>query len=145
MEYVCRFCYVTNNLSPILGVYDIEIYDFEFYPVDPPKADIRKVADERISATISDLIEKFFSSPSRVLVYVCDAADGRARERQFLFKQWHRKLAETIHRDELTIDIEDEYMAHGSILTRKDFPHPEILNTELKDKARGIVLAKFDR
>lgn len=90
-------------------------------------------------------MQNFFSTPLRVLIYACDASDGRARERQYLFKQWHKNIESVINRDEIDIKLDSlDARAYGCVLTRKDFPHIGVLKTELMDKAKDIVLEKYD-
>ena len=144
VTYTCGFRDVTSTLSPVIGVYEVKVFDFEFFPHDP-KPEVRKPIDDRVSATVIDLMKGFFVDPLRVLIYACDAADGRARERQLLFKQWHRNIQDTINRDEIEVEIEElDAKAYGCVLTRKDFPHMDVLQSELIDKAKDIVLEKFN-
>ena len=143
--YTCTFRNVTSKLSPVLGIYDIEIYDFEFYCYDPTP-EIKKSKDEQISATIIHLLQQFFSSDLRVLIYACDSSDRLHRERQWLFNHWYKTFAESIKRYQLDIKIEDdkfEIAAHGAVLTTIDFPYQNVLQSELLDQVHGILLEKY--
>lgn len=143
--YVCGFRYATTTLSPLLGIYNLEIYDFEFYPCNPISKSTKNRNDERVSATIIKLLEEFFSNELRVLVYICDSVDGRSKERQLLFNYWYKQLSHLVNRHELEIEREingQEFTAYGCSLTRKDFPHDDILESELFNKAEGIIVEK---
>lgn len=141
--YACSFSNITSNLSPILGIYDIEIYDFDFFPID--NGSFSKTLDFRISITLANLISKLFSNPNRALVYVCDSSDGRGKERRRLFNLWRRFLPNTIslHQLDISIDEVGNTTAHGGILRRNDFPYPHVLETELVDNVRGIIFEKY--
>ena len=144
--YKCVFKYATPRLSPILGVYDLEIYDFDFEMFDPTPGK-RKKLDERISATLVELIKSFFSNPNRVLIYICDASDGRHLERHKLFENWHKDfLSHDLVRLPVDILMEDEentFTTHGCVLNRNDFPHKDILQEQLIEKAEGILIEKY--
>lgn len=150
IEYSCRFGNVMAMLPPLLGIYDIEVRDFMFYPYDPEPT-VRKTADLRVSETIKDLLRNhFFIKPDRVIVYTCDDTDGSTRglSRQRLFDQWYKELNDVVERHELEVEVETETgieTTYGGVIVRKDFPHPEILQTQLLDQAAGIMLEKFRR
>jgi hypothetical protein len=87
---------------------------------------------------------KYFSDSLKVLIYVCDASDGRHRERQMLFNGWYKLLPIPTKKHQLEIELEEsDAIVHGAVLTRDDFPHQGVLKDELLDKARGILLQKF--
>jgi hypothetical protein len=143
--YSCFFHYITPLLPPLLGIYDLEIYDFEFYPFDPVP-EKRKTADPRIAPTIVELLSKLLSNKNRVLAYICDSSDGRAKQRQHLFRKWHEQHCTGIDRYQLEITHQagsESYLAYGSILVRSDFEHHEVLKSELIEKAAQIIAAKY--
>lgn len=146
LTYFCGFENVTSRLSPLLGVYDIEIYDFQFYPYDPIPGK-KKGKDSRIAITITTLVNDFFSNNSRVLLYVCDATDGCAGIRQELFGKWYRKQSYAFNRHQLSIELEttsnELLVMYACILTRKDFPYLDVLKKELIDQAKDIALEKY--
>jgi len=147
LTYVCGFNNIMQQLSPLLGVYNMEICDIVFFPYDP-HPEVRKTGDDRVSATVSSLIKGFFDNENRVLLYICDMSDGRAKQRQTLFRQWHGNLADTINSDEVEIEVqlaEGVETFYGGILTRKDFPYMGVLKAELFDPARGVMAEKFGR
>ena len=89
VKYVCRFRNVNQILSPVLGIYDLDIYDFDFYP--EINSDQKIKFDEAICLTICELFTKFFTTDLRVLVYICDSIDGKHQGRDNLFRKWHKK------------------------------------------------------
>ena len=100
-------------------MYDMEVYDFEFYRNSAEK---KTPKDERVSVTIVSVLDHFFINSSRLLMYVCDSGDGRGRERQALFKKLQDNLSD-INRDEIEISLEFEEKIetiYGGILTRKN-------------------------
>ena len=142
LNYICGFSNITSKLSPVIKIYDIQVYDFELYAHDP-RPEIRKPMDERIPATVVDVLQAFFINSLRILTYVCDSADGRAKERQALFKKWHSNIAAAVNRDEVEIKFDTETI-YGCILSRKDFPYMDVLKTELIDPERGFIVQKFE-
>jgi hypothetical protein len=135
-------------LPPLLGIYDIEVRDFMFYPFDPTP-EIKKIRDNRIFVSIIELLKKqFFITPERVLVFTCDNADSDQAgiSRQILFKKWHSRFHQHYELIELEIEIGDtpgQGTLYGGIIFRKDFPHPYILKSQLIDQAQSIILEKF--
>src|SRR5688572_25711422 len=93
--YVCRFQNRTRELSPVIGIYDIEVYEFDFtcYTPDIQNCGLKKF-DKKVSTTISSMLLNFFTNELRIIIYVCDTADGRHRERHKLFKIWFNNLDE---------------------------------------------------
>jgi hypothetical protein len=151
LTYICQFRNRTRDLSPVLGIYDIEICEFDFICItsDAQNRGFKKF-DKKVSATISYMLLKFFTNELRVIIYVCDTADGKHRERHKLFKNWFNNLndQEGFTRIPMEIDHENKdsglaASAHGCIITRKDFPHPEVLQRELIDKAASVIGQKI--
>lgn len=139
LTYACRFCYLTPHLPPLLGVYDIEIYDFEFYPIQDYKA---KPKDEKIALTLAKILKDFFSNERRVLVYVCDSADGRGKERQLLFKFWHSHIADVAERHPLTITVGHKGTAFGSVLTHNGFLYLDVLQEHFIQNIQPLMEEK---
>jgi hypothetical protein len=133
-------------LPPLLGIYDLEVRDFLFYPYDP-RPEIKKFEDKRVSAPIKDLLENyFFTSPDRVLVYICDSSEGAlgAEARQKLFYRWYKTMQHIFERHEVeAISERTGEVVHGGVVTRRDFRHPDILQNELLDKVPDIAREKF--
>ena len=111
LTYICQFQNRPGNLSPVLGIYDIEICEFEFicYTPDNQNCGFKKF-DKKVSVTIFHLLLKYFTNELRVIIYVCDTADGRHRERHKLFKNWFYNLDEQegFTRIPLEIDLENK-------------------------------------
>jgi hypothetical protein len=151
LTYACHFHNWTRELSPVLGIYDIQVCEFDFTCHNPNETTcVFKKYDKKISATISHLLLSFFASELRVITYVCDTSDGRHKERHKLFKIWFNNLAEQENyiRKPFAIDHKDEALglagsAHGGVITRKDFPHMEVLQKELIDEIPNIVAKKI--
>lgn len=127
VQYGMGFRNVSHFLSPVLGIYDIRVYTFDFF------ASGHSRRDERIVPTILDAVDDFFTDSNRVLTYICDTSDGRQAERQRLFTAWIRNRAGIKH---AWVETGDEFL--GGILTREEFQHWNVLNTELFHPDRGI-------
>lgn len=147
--YVCRFQNCTRHLSPVLGIYDIEICEFDFacYAADDSSF-ISNKFDRNIFATISHLLLKFFENELRVMIYVCDTSDGRHKERHRLFRNWFNGLNKPRCFNRIPIEIETEnsdiiFEVHGSVLTRQDFPHMDVLKKEFIDEIPNLIGQKI--
>ena len=127
VQYGMGFRNVSHFLSPVLGIYDIRIYTFDFF------ASGHSRRDERIAPTILSAIEEFFTDSNWVLTYICDSSDGRQAERQRLFSAWIRNMAGI---KQARIEAGDEFI--GGILTRQDFQYWNVLQSELFHPDRGI-------
>jgi hypothetical protein len=139
--YGCKFSRINSLLSPIISVYDVDVHEFLFYPYDPNPL-LRKAQDERVSATLQNLVMGYFTTPERVLVYLCDFSDGRARQRSRLFARWGDNMGDVLDHYEIEITIPPE-TAFVGLMARKDFTYPDMLQDELISKASLIVLEKF--
>ena len=125
----------------MLGVYDIEVSIFEFskLDLDPNR---RRQADSRVFDTIHEIMGPYFNHDSRVLLYVCDAADGRHKARHRLFNKWFdNKRGFT--RDSIEIDPPGYETMYASIITCEDFPYRDVLQREVIGKAQGLAIEKF--
>lgn len=142
--YSVAFNNLTSKLPPLLGIYDIDVYDIEFFPVDL-EPDKSKPFDDRVSATIVDLLERQMHDELQVLIYLFDAANGRPQARQALFSRWHRNMTDTLDHNSVRIQVDDDSVVYGGVFKRKDFPHDDVLRSELIDKASGFILQKFYR
>src|SRR4051812_37356706 len=105
LMYACGFRDLTAQLPPMLGVYDIHISDIEFRYFDPAP-EIKKPHDPRIEPTITGIMREQFQHDTDIVIYLCDNADGRARERQALFTRWHRSVADIVDHDPMRIEFE---------------------------------------
>ena len=127
VQFAMGFTNISHHLSPVLGIYDIRVYSFDFF------SDRHAGKDDRVAPTILGAVQEFFTDPNRVMAYVCDTSDGRAAERQRLFTRWTRNLDEV---KQARIEIGDDI--HAGILMRKDFQHWDVLRDELFHSDRGI-------
>jgi hypothetical protein len=141
LEYYCSFFDVTALLSPVVGVYDIEVSMFEFSKHDPEQGK-RRQADPRVFDTIHEMMGPYFDHDSRVLLYVCDATDVRQKARHRLFNKWFDNK-KGFTREELEINPPDCETIYTSIITRNDFPHRDVLQREVIGKAEDLAIEKF--
>jgi hypothetical protein len=148
--YICHFQNWTRELSPVLGIYDIQVCEFDFSFQNMAEENYAfKRYDKRVSTTISHLLLKYLSSELRVLTYVCDTSDGRHKVRHKLFENWFHNLVEQKNyiRIPIEMDLNDEASglsasANGGVITKKDFPHMEVLQKEFIDKLPNIFRQK---
>jgi hypothetical protein len=149
--YLCGLRNRTRDLSPVLGIYDIEVWEFYFDCYNPDEQSGKyKRFDQKISTTISNLTLKFLATELRVVLYACDSCDGRHKVRHKLFKIWFNNLIkqENYLRIPIAMEVNDKVSdlsasANGGIITRKDFPHLEVLQKELIDKLPYIFREKI--
>ncbi len=50
LNYYCRVHNHTKNLSPVIGIFDIEVHELEFYSETP--IGNKRIEDQRVKATI---------------------------------------------------------------------------------------------
>jgi len=140
--YVCGFRNITHMLSPMVGIYDLEVFDFEFQPIQDTA--VKRSYDERISITVCDLFNRFFSSDLRVLIYVCSSTDARHRERNRLFGLWHRKyVSDRLDRIVVEIKVDQELEICGAALMTHNFPHNDVFRYEVIEKIEGMLIEKM--
>ena len=140
LVYICGFENLTPKLTPLVGIYDIEIGEFMFTP--QRRDDARH--DERVAPTIVELMKSYFTDENHVLVYLCDASDGRPAARQALFIRWHRNMTDMIDHEPVQISV-GEVIVYGGMLTRKDFPYKDTMKEQLSGKAVGMIATKLRR
>lgn len=142
--YYVRFHNHNKIISPLVGIYDINFCEIEFQRHNP--LNIPNKTDNRITATICKIIEDYFSSGSnQVLMYICDAGDGKEKGRDKIFERWHNcYMAHYLNRTPLVIEIGDDFIPiYACILTRKDFEHMNIIETEIVNESLGIISSKY--
>ena len=145
--YFCGALDKTASLPPMLGIYDIQVLEFEFFPFLLDGVE-QGEPDERIAPTIIAALRRVFITSEVVVFFLCDATDRKHRGRQRLFRNWH---AAYMGKDftrlpvELTIETErgDIQQVFGCILFRADFPHGDVLQRELINKVAEIFGEKF--
>lgn len=141
LQYFCAFSDVTTALDPVLGIYDIEVYTFDFYPM-PSDPKLRKT-DDRVSATIKGLLKGFFNNRNLVMIYVCDITDSRGAQRNELFKKWYRESGNEYLCDNLQVEVPDIGIHYGSVIRHMEFPHENVLKHQVIDKASGLMAMKY--
>ncbi|RFM26717.1 DUF6169 family protein [Deminuibacter soli] len=140
--------------APLLGIYDFDIYEFEFDFIDvrhnERAAGIYPAIslDNEISATIAFLVNEFLDSQERALIFVCDSSDGRGKERQRLFRRWHVSHLQHHYFDPVSIEIADENghlytTIYGGAFSRADMLDRDVFLRQLKSKAQEIILSKY--
>lgn len=149
LTYICQLQNCTRYLSPVLGIYDIEICTFDFFchAPDSPSHTLKKF-DSNVSATISHLLLKSFENKLRVVIYLCDTSDGRHKERHRLFRNWFNGLNKPRCFNRIPIEIDTEnaeitFQVHGSVLTRQDFPYMDVLKREFIDEIPNLIGQKI--
>ena len=139
--YYCVFFDYTDAFPPILAVYDIEVYDFSFYPHYP--AGYKKRADARVVSTLSALIANFFGEGLRVMAYTLDTSDDRHAGRNVLFENCYKARGEHfLERDALDFDREGRSTIHACALYKRDFPHIHLLQENMTQEAFEILAQK---
>lgn len=145
LSYYCRFINCTNALSPLLGVYDIKIYEIDFYPAIPENVSRRaKAKDPKIAATITALIKQTINDDV-VIISICDSSDGREFARHKLFEKWHiQHVTDKIIRIPVEITLEvNNITVYACAYHTHNFKYPHLLQEELIDKSFGIIAEKY--
>jgi predicted deacetylase len=55
---------------------------------------VRPPHDPKVQKTVLAIIDEFFRSNMKVLLYICDTSDGKEDSRNRLFLRWFEKYAE---------------------------------------------------
>lgn len=98
-------------------------YSFSIEPEDKRAHRI----DPRISATIVEILRRFFSINENAMIMVCDSTDGKEGKRRKLFDRWFENFADdSILRYDASAPLE-EYQLHISIYFRNDNPNKNAL------------------
>ncbi len=97
-----------------------ETYQFIIRKLD----DNRSSYDPKVKDTILSVINEFFHANQKILLYICDTADGKEGSRNRLFLNWFERNAEegrfTIMTANATVEDENIYAA---IIVRNDHPN----------------------
>lgn len=142
-EYSCTFSILNDYFPPVIGVYGIEIYLFEFFCGDS-KSQIKKGKDKRVYATIMHLLSEFFiKNDSRLIIFICDNSDGRGKHRKALFKKWNGEVLEEFDWESIEFEVIGSETIHGAILRRMDFPNHEVLRSEVIGSLEGLMTEKY--
>lgn len=146
ITYYCRFIDCTNRISPLLGVYDVKIYEFDFYRSIPDGSPAGvKQTDKSIAETIIAICLSRFINEYVIIVGICDSSDGREKGRHQLFELWHKKfLQDFAILIPLQIEVEDVGNIYGNIFISRQFPYMSVLQQEIIDNSLGIISEKFN-
>lgn len=118
------FFFVTDKHRPyhVAFIEDQLFYEHGIYQYCLD-TDVHAEADGRVYEVVVALMEEFFKSSAKGLLYVCDSMDGRQAARNRLFNRWFNSYA---YRDEyLLLQREVQYegvMQYVSLIIRKDQP-----------------------
>lgn len=83
--------------------------------------------DARISATIVEILRRFFSVNTNAMIMVCDSTDGKELKRRKLFDRWFEHYSDgSILKYDSSAPL-DEYQLYISLYMRKDNPYREPL------------------
>ena len=118
------FFFVTDKRRPyhVAFIEDPLFYEHGIYQYCLD-TDVHAEADGHVYEVVVTLMEEFFKSSAKGLLYVCDSMDGRQAARNRLFNRWFNAYA---RRDEyLLLQREVPYegvMQYVSLIVRKDQP-----------------------
>lgn len=121
------FFFVTKKQRPyhVAFIEDPLFYEHGIYQYCLD-TDVHAEADSLVYKVVVALMEEFFKSSAKGILYVCDSKDGRQAARNRLFSRWFYAYA---HRDEyILLQREVPYegvLQYVSLIVRKD--HPELL------------------
>jgi hypothetical protein len=98
-------------------------YSFSFEPENSSRHPI----DNRISATIAEILKQFFAKEENAMIMVCDSLDGKEQKRRKLFDRWFEKYADdSILKYDASAPLED-YQLFISLYFKKTNPNKELL------------------
>jgi len=129
------FFFVTDKHRPyhVAFIEDPLFYEHGIYQYCLD-TDIHAEADGHVYEVVVALMEEFFKSSAKGLLYVCDSMDGRQAARNRLFNRWYNSYAD--RNKYLLLQREIPYegvLQYVSLIVRKD--HPEVqLITEAFDR-----------
>lgn len=100
------------------------IYTFNFYPSkEQTRERIKK--DERIKATILDVLSKFFNENNTALVTICDSTDSKELYRHKLFDKWFIELKTvSVEKYDCKTILEDTIL-YNSLLIHAKHPNKQ--------------------
>ncbi len=100
-----------------------DAYSFSFEPETPKKHPV----DNRISATIVEILRRFFEKEENAMIMVCDSVDGKEEKRRKLFDRCFEKHADnSILKYDASAPLED-YRLYISIYFKKTNPNKTLL------------------
>lgn len=120
------FFFVTDKQRPyhVAFIEDSLFYEHGIYQYCLD-TDMHAEADGHVYEAVVALMEEFFKSSAKGLLYVCDSMDGRQAARNRLFNRWFNSYAERGKYLLLQREIPYEgVLQYVSLIVRKD--HPEV-------------------
>lgn len=122
LTYKVTFNDLSDNLNTN-GNYNV--IEFAFFCVDK----VTKFKyDARISITLLDLLRKFLEKNQDVLLFVCDANDGKARCRKITFNKWIKEdKGITNIATKHDASFGDQGIYYCSLIVGKDHPFRDII------------------
>ena len=100
---------------------DTNTFSFE------PETTKKHPVDNRISATIVEILRRFFEKEENAMIMVCDSVDGKEEKRRKLFDRWFEKHADdSILKYDASAPLED-YRLYISIYFKKTNPNKTLL------------------
>ena len=100
--------------------------------------------DNRVSATVENIIERFFNDERNALIYICSDTDNKANLRNKVFNRWYQKskLKDAILKIEKVIPINSpgfpEQQIYTSFLFHKQNPNYKKLK-EIYNKIDDVL------
>jgi Family of unknown function (DUF6169) len=88
-------------------------------------------------------LKERFKNKLTVIIYTCDDSEHKEKSRHFLFKRWYDTSPNDLDYKSILIEVEEELVIYGSVLVSKNFEFPEILHSEIIDKAVDIFSEKY--
>lgn len=144
LEYSCVFNSGKKSLHPILRVYDIEVFMFDFFHSSQSIKGRKTGTDERVAVTIKHLLADFFArNPNGVIAFTCDFTDNRGKCRDIVFKKWYTSTGSSYYCQNIEIVMDGIDTIYGAVITRSDFQNYEILEEHVIKNAQAIMVEKY--
>lgn len=94
------------------------------------ETEMHTAADGHVYEVVVALMEEFFKSSAKGLLYVCDSTDGRQAVRSRLFNRWFNSYADKDKYLLLQREVQYEDMLHYvSLIVRKDHSETQAIIT----------------
>ncbi|MCA0426169.1 MAG: hypothetical protein LCH37_01925 [Bacteroidetes bacterium] len=84
VQYSVAF-FLDQSLFALSNIQFSDVYQVVIEKVTPE----REPLDNRVSATICDILSKFFQNSKNTILFICDDVDGRAYSRFRKFNSWY--------------------------------------------------------
>ena len=137
------FFFVTDKQRPyhVAFIEDQLFYEQGIYQycID---TDVHTAADSHVYEVVVALMEEFFRSSAKGVLYVCDSMDGRQAARNRLFNRWFNSYVE---KDKyLLLQREVQYegvLQYVSLIVRKDHPEVQIIKASFEKVLSNLEYA----